>query len=218
MKKYLKIGISALLIASTSVFFNQAWASTLIASYPTSNYTSIQYMGVYDGTGSYPYRGESFKTSNDVILDNVQFYLYYGPGATATGTAYALIYNESHTIGYGVDSIPTGNPLATSTGIDVGSLTQNSLTLSTFNFTGSNAIRLSALTNYIVELFWNNGNTYNLFGVGIAFPSTDSGNGNSSIDGTTWGVSTSAKIYYVYGNPIININTSGQKMLSAMAF
>lgn len=173
-------------------------ALTLIDSYSESNQDAYNQM-----YGGYIERfGQSFTNTNQIILDSCKFYLK--KTGNPPGTAVAKLYAHSGT--YGVNSRPTGSPLATSDNFDVSSLT-TSLQLITFNFSGANRITLSASTYYCITIEYTTGDTNNCILAGYdLLSSSHSGNMFDFI--TSWSALSSDLIFYVYGergeNLIIN--------------
>ena len=199
------IGIG-LMIASVFMFFNQAYATVVVVdSYSESNYDGSQISVGYNYSNKM--LGQSFTSSTTVTLDSVKFYLTKrDDDTTLGGTITATIYAETHTIGYGTDSKPTGTALATSNSVAPSSVSLTpTFGLVTFNFSGANRISLTSGTNYVVVLDGTNltgeSNYKTLIIVGRdSTPSLTNGNGSFTSDGTTWSITTYDDVFYVYGD------------------
>ena len=215
MKKYIYTGISVLLIASVLVFFNQAYASIVLIDSSTSKNSN------FGLNNTRYYVGQSFTNTNSVTLDSVVVYLGQSGAGSLTGNMYANIYAETHTVGYGTDSVPTGSALATSDPIDVSTLTFP--VSQTFSFSGANRITLSASTYYVMEIYYTNGQATYYPTVAIQTSDVASGNNNTSVNGTTWVANATLDTYfYVYGDNSGGTQTivtgSGQKMIMGSAW
>ncbi len=111
-----------------------AHAATVLAdSYPEGNFTAS--WPVYGP--NYSQVGQSF-TATAGALDSAVFYLRREAGSV--GNAYALLYAHSGT--FGVDGLPSGAPLATSSPVDVTTLSDSVRQLVTFPF--DNTLTLTA--------------------------------------------------------------------------
>jgi hypothetical protein len=192
MKKTLIITGIILIAISTFVLVRQVYASTLIASYSSSNY--IDSLAMSSG-GNNIYLGQDFLVSqSNLVLDSANFYLY--KSLLPTGNAYATLYAMTGT--YGSGGKPTGNALATSTTYDVTGLTGSSQTI-TFNFTGANRVALTNGNYYCIEIYFTGGGSGNSIDVGYGTASM-SGDYNKSTDGITFSAfQTKNIIFSVYG-------------------
>ncbi|HUV84164.1 MAG TPA: hypothetical protein VMV86_00560 [Methanosarcinales archaeon] len=135
-------------------------------SYSESNYSTQLYYCSGTEKGSQSFTG---KAGN---LVSCKWYLRkYG---SPTGNIVAKLYAHSGT--YGVSSIPTGEPLATSNTIDITTLS-TSLQLTTFSFEGAEQYLLVNGTYYCLVIEFSGGDTYNCLKVGADRTSpTHSGN------------------------------------------
>lgn len=139
--------------------------------------------------------GQSFQVPRTCILNSCKFYIK--KIGTPPGNITASIYLSTGTLG--TTSKPTGSVLATSLPIIADSLT-TSLQLITFNFTSTERITLSALTNYVIVINYNDGDASNCVSVGIDNTSSYSGNWSASGDLVSWSpISGNSLCFYVYG-------------------
>ena len=179
--------------------------TVLLDSYSESNYYNLLTLNGMD-SGTYLSLGQSFKNVNQIILNSCKFYLepkVKNPSIYPTGNAYAKIFSMSGN--FGVDGIPTGDPLAISEPINVATIT--TLALYEFTFIGSNQITLEGNTNYFVTIEYN-GKITN--GTGIYVGSDSSSplhQGNAASFNTTWSPITDDICFYVYGNYVNTLNT-----------
>lgn len=123
--------------------------STLLDSYPASNYEyEVRFSGG-DPTNNTNFNGQSFNPSATKQLNQATFYMRRD--ASATGTIYAYLY--AHTGVYGAwngwGTPLYGNYLAKSDPLPVSSI-GTSLGLVTFTFSGINAYAMTANTKYVV--------------------------------------------------------------------
>ena len=116
-------------------------AVVLADSYAESNYSAS--WPVYGP--NYSQVGQSF-TATAGALDSAVFYLRREAGSA--GNAYAVLYAHSGT--FGVDGMPSGAPLATSSPVDVTTLSDSVRQLVTFRF--DNTLTLTAGTKYVIVI------------------------------------------------------------------
>jgi hypothetical protein len=163
-------------------------------------------------TSLYVSRGQSFSCSGAYILDSCRFQISrYG---SPTGNVYANIYAHSGT--FGSSSVPSGTALATSSTLNIASLT-TSATWKTFSFTGANAITLSPSTYYVISLFSNNGDASNYLYIKCTSTATNhSGNGCTTADGSSWASSTYDNNFIVYGHSASSVKKLGSVAQSAI--
>ena len=205
MKKYIYSLITLILIASTLVFFNQAYASTLVASYPSSNYGSDATM--YNG--SFIAFGQDFLVSQYFLtLNNASFYIK--KSGSPTGNVYAYLYAITGT--YGTNAKPTGTPLATSTALDVSTLTTSYQTI-TFNFTGTNQVALANGTYYYIVISYTGGDSSDKVEVGGGFVSPVGD--VSFLNGSGWGYNNNYNplIFSVYADSSAPTSSGGSNNL-----
>lgn len=165
----------------------------LIDSYSESNVNT--YTDVYNG--SFVALGQSFTNTFSDKLGSVVFYLK--KLGSPTGNITASVY--AHTGTYGTSSKPTGTALATSSAIDISTLT-TSAKLITFNFTGVNQIVLSSSTHYVAVINFSGGDDNNALEVGVDI-STPTAPGNMSIYFPPWIAFSNQDIaFYVYAADI----------------
>lgn len=181
--------------------------SVLIDSYSVNNYMTGASM--YDGFTS-EFQGQSFSVTADTILDSVKLHII--KSGSPTGNISATIY--AHTGTYGISSVPTGSPLATSDVIDVttfGTVAPLSFeALPTFTFSGVNKITLTAGTKYCVVINYSAGNSTNKLLVGFDITGTASGNRSISSNGSSWTANSSYDlVFYVYGDNPITLKING---------
>lgn len=124
--------------------------------------------------------GQSF-IGNDGALLKCTFYLK--KSGAPTGNAVAKVYAHAGT--FGATSIPTGTPLATSSPVDVSSLTTSHV-LTGFSFTGANQIILASGTPYVVVLEYSGGSGGNVVQAGIDISAPTHGGNLSTFGGGTW--------------------------------
>lgn len=115
------------------------------ASVTTDSYTNYQYNYEFKvGADTYRY-GQTFAPSSSIMLANAQFYMRKSGSPTGNLVAYIT----EHTGTYGVNGVPTGDPIATSDSVAVSSLAAG-LGWITFTFSGSNSILLDSTKKYCV--------------------------------------------------------------------
>jgi hypothetical protein len=132
------LGVLAALVMGAA----PAHAAVVLAdSYPESNFTSS--WPVYGP--NYSQVGQSF-TATAGALDSAVFYLRREAGSA--GYAYALLY--AHSGAFGVDGVPSGAPLATSSPVDVTTLADSARQLVTFHF--DNTVTLTAGSKYVIVM------------------------------------------------------------------
>jgi len=91
---------------------------------------------------------QSFQNLNGTHkITSVKFYLR--KVGSPTGTSYVKLYAHDGT--YGTSSVPTGDPLATSDGFDISTLTGD-YQLITFNFSGEQQYQMSPNSYYCIQL------------------------------------------------------------------
>lgn len=168
----------------------------VIDSYPESNYTGISNFA----TGRL--YGQSFSSDGEYILDRIDVYirLQFSSATNTTINVYA------HSGEYGVSSVPTGSPIATSNSTLVSNST---IELISFNFSGGNRVSLHANTKYCFAV--NNQSASVTFAIGYDGTSpTHSGNLLYSLNnGSTWTAQNlNDLIFYVYGTPASTNNSN----------
>jgi len=174
----------------------------LIDSYSESNfdgYYSVSWISGDNGIG------QSI-TGDGRTLDSIKFYL--AKTGSPTGYAYAKIYAHSGT--FGTSSIPTGEPLAVSDGVDVSTFgLEGSETLFTFNFTGANKIILANGTKYVNTIEYLDGDWDNYINVCYDNSSpTHAGNLSEKWGDNWYAASTDDLCFYVYGDGLISVTGS----------
>jgi hypothetical protein len=118
-------------------------------------------------------------------------------GTVNTGTVYAELYNVTGT--YGVDSKPSGDPIATSDGIAASSLTPSSWQFVTFYFTGDNMVDLDPEAIYCIVIRWDSGDLSNYLMIdGICYSPSHPGN-YSTYDGAWWANDNFDMYFKVWG-------------------
>jgi hypothetical protein len=177
------------LIFASSILKSQ----TLIDSYSETN----QDGGASVSAGSFNNQivGQSFTGASQIYgLQTVKFYLR--KSGSPTGSAYAKLYSHDGT--YGSSSLPTGSALATSSVLDVSTLTTE-YQLITFTFSEP-YYDINATTYYVITFDYAEGNNSNYIEVGLD-SSSPSHSGNSCY--YTLGSWTSYTgwdfVFYVYG-------------------
>ena len=184
--------------SSTNAFGTNMFGVT-IDYFDESHYTGVYQLDEFYPNGDNSALSQSFTTlATPYNITSVKFFLAkYG---NPTGMAHAALYAHSGT--YGVSSIPTGSPLATSGDFDVSTLQAPvDIDLYTFTFNSSQQYQMAANTHYaIVYQNPTSGvmNSTNYIDVGCG--SGHSGNlalyfGSYSY----WNVETQDMIFYVYG-------------------
>ena len=177
--------------------FNSTATITIISSYfstaSADNSSGIGNAGGFQGLA------QSF-TGSGLTLNSAQVYgnIFGSP----TGTVCLKIYAHSGT--YGTSSIPTGTALAISDLLDVTTFVTNpSIALINFVFSGANKIVLSNGTNYVlsfegVSLVADGSNVPVIYRDSTS--STGSGNYSSELSGVWTAVSNQDMLYNVYGD------------------
>ena len=150
--------------------------------------------------------GQSF-TGDGATLSRAKFYLRKTGSPTGNATAY--IYTHTGTFGY--DGIPTGSALATSSTIDVSSISSTGFELVTFTFSGVNQIILTSGTYYFVTIRYSGGDSSNHLDVGFDITTPTHG-GNAATTQTSWDDVCSSwylrdLCFYVYANTTTYANT-----------
>ena len=140
----------------------------IIDSYPVSNWDSFT-TGLYSGYRTYA--GQSFTGDGNPLNDCV---FYLAKQGSPTGYITAYLYAETHTTAFGIDSIPTGSPLATSTSINIASLLIYP-TLNFLRFTFDSPYTTVNGTKYCIVLYYGGGDAGNSLQIGldISSPSHD---------------------------------------------
>jgi len=162
----------------------------IIDSYSESNFSGPGYL--YD---EYIKAGQSF-TGDGGVLDSAIFYLLIA--GSPTGYAYAKIY--AHTGTFGTSSLPTGNALAVSDGVDVSGISNVAYELTTFNFKGANKITLTNGTKYVVTLEYENGDASNYLMYGQDGTSPTHAGNKCYYDGSWHSLSSYDLCFYVYAS------------------
>ena len=213
----------------TSTFTVSTNQPITVASYSSSNQNSQYNLNA----GDILQAGESFSSGTDETLTSAQFYIK--KTGTPTGNAWAFLYAHSGT--FGTSSVPQGisngapltpdivhnlsplgEPLAVSEPVDVSTLT-TSYAMTTFNFEGSNQIKLFSGTDYIIQIQYIEGDSSNNIQVGLDASGTGiPGNANYYTAANGWTPeSTKHLCYTVSGlpNPTI-ITASGNAFTNWM--
>ncbi len=147
------------------------------------------------GVGGIFFRGQSFTPSKTGIISLAQF-KFKVTGTPGTGNPMNVkIYAST---GTAPNLKPTGAALATSDNL-FPSTGWTSYTTTTFTFSGVNKITLTAGTQYIIVVTWNDGDNSNYFSVGSDDDLTGSGNASYSSDGAAWTVDATQQFWsYIY--------------------
>lgn len=163
--------------------------AVLIDSYSESNQNSYFYLN----TSGYSQIGQSF-TGNGILLTSCEFYL--SESDVLSGTAVARVYAHSGT--FGVDSVPTGAPLATSAPFDISTLT-GSFQLIPFTFPEN--ILLENGTKYVLAIECVESLTANYILVGSDDDAPTHGGNASLYDAfsETWSSDPADVCFYIYG-------------------
>ena len=147
---------------------------------------------------SFLYFGDDIKaaqsfTGKSAKLKNCKWYAKkYG---NPTGDIIAKLYAHSGT--YGVSSIPTGEPLATSNPIDITTLTEF-FKLITFSFEGAEQYELVEGTYYCISIEYSGGDSSNHLKLGRSI-SSPTHSGNRAFYNDSWYfMPTHDFIFYVY--------------------
>lgn len=166
----------------------------LISEYDSSNYDS--YSSLYSTSTNR--MGQSFLNINEVVLDSVQFQLSNLSGMPAGENAYVKLY--AHAGVFGTSSQPTGVAIATSSNVDVSTITRSPQMVE-FKFVGSNRVTLSANTYYCIECNFYGGSLLQSLSIGFDISSpTNAGNLYYYTNaGALQTMATRDLIYAVYG-------------------
>lgn len=143
--------------------------------------------------------GQSFTNLSGVYkITSAKFYL--SKTGLPTGNGHAVLYAHSGT--YGVNSVPTGSPLATSDNFDVSTLTVASQ-LITFIFTGAEQYEMQADVKYCIAYENPTSGTIGISShVDMGYDNTSpthSGN-RFKFDNSAWSNYSDDMIFYVYGD------------------
>ena len=173
-------------------------AAVVLDSYSESNFSTYN-PGIYGpSSGSHSIAGQTFRNVNQCVLDTCKF--YGSKTAGLTGSAYALIYAITGTLG--VNAKPTGSILATSDAFDVSTIVTygNGNGLFTLTFSGANKITLSANTNYAIVLKFEGGSSGNAINLGIKYDSPTHQGNYTYLSNNNWNSADSWDCcFYVYG-------------------
>lgn len=165
---------------------------SIIDSYSESNKDNNSSL---NGGGGFLKIGQSF-TGNGLTLGSVQLFLA-DSGIGAGGSCVVKIYAETHTVGFGTDSIPTGAALATSSAVSVAGLTATYQLIS-FPFPNDQQITLVDGTNYVLSIEPGDGNGNN---VGVGYDGSSTSHAGNYFDdqgiSTLLGVATRDLCFYV---------------------
>lgn len=166
------------------------------------------------GNGTITAISESF-VGNGAKLANVTFVLSKG-GATGlpTGNAVAKIY--AHSGVYGTSSVPTGTALATSTTLDVSTLTGSPVETTLYFATQNQNITLTNSINYVVTLEYSAGNSTNYVNVGVDTTTPAWGGNFATYNGSSWtAASGTDAIFKVRTGGVITVTLVGGSNPSA---
>ncbi len=155
-----------------------------LSSYATSNQDSLQNVGDGTTTGvaqSFTTPAATANTNARGCFARAQFFLK--KVGSPTGNAVAKIYAHSGTLG--TSSVPTGAALATSTNVDVSTLT-GTLTLTSFVFDEANWAQFTAGTNYVVALEYSGGDASNYVQAGYDASAPGHAGNKSTFNGSVW--------------------------------
>ncbi len=168
-----------------------AFGAVVLADSYSEGYTDA----IVAVNANFPQVGQSF-TAIAGTLDSATFHL--SRTDTSTGSAYALLYAHSGT--FGVSSVPSGPPLATSSAVDVTSIAfPGGQQLITFHF--DNTVLLTAGEKYVIVVQYS-GNVADPLWCGVDISAaTHPGNFLYIEAGTWWPVSTYEAPFYVYVTP-----------------
>jgi hypothetical protein len=179
-------------------------------SYESSNYTENYVInGAEDYDGAV---GQSF-TGNGSIINSVQFYLAIQ--GSPTGNVLVKIY--AHSGIFGTSSVPTGNVLSTSDGINISTIEETNQ-LITFKFIGVNKILLENGTKYVVVVEYTNtafDDYDNYLMLGIDSSSlTHEGNLCTFLNSSQeWSPQNLDGIFYVFTEGVVDVATAFQPYL-----
>lgn len=170
---------------------------TLIDSYSETNGNKLT--SLYN-TYVYNHSGQAFTCSvSNYTLDSAKFYLR--STGSPTGNLYAKLYAITGTVGS--TAIPTGSPLATSSPVNVTTLSD---TPALIEFSFNNTYELSGSTGYAIVVYFNSGDGDNK--VYFYSDSTSPTHSGNRVNYNTWKsewVSDSSEdsIFYIYGEEIL---------------
>lgn len=186
---------------TNAAFYNNCTVTTL-ASYAETNQDSTSSLR----SGADTALGQSFASGAGGVLSACRFYLK--KTGTPTGNATAKIY--AHSGSFGTSSVPTGAALATSETFDVSTLT-GSYALTEFKFEGTDAITLTASTNYVLVIEYTGGSVGNTLDVGTDTSAPGHGGNASTYNGSWTAASGTDACFYLYtgGAIIINVTDGG---------
>ena len=166
-------------------------AQTLIDSYSEANYTATASLN-----DTRTDVGQVFTPSVSAYLRSSKFYL--SKENSPTGTIVAKLYAVTGTAGS--TAVPTGSPLATSTGVNVSTLSPwPTLALVTFDFT-PNGFLMSAGVPYAIVVEYSGGSSTNTVPVGKNNMGTHPGNKTEMNLGAWIADADFDTIFYVYGD------------------
>lgn len=153
-----------------------AGGTNTVAEYDSTHYTAQAYR-LYSAVGGYRAVAQSFYVPDNMVLDNMAFYL--SKFGSPTGNSYAVLYRM--TGNYGTTSVPAGAVLAQSDAKDVSTLT-TSKAMVTYNFTGANRVTLIGGNYYETVIYYaTGGNSTNYLSVGVDGSGTGTDPGNLSL-------------------------------------
>lgn len=174
-------------------------AESLVDSYSEANKNNYECMFYAYSPSGHAF-GQSF-TGNGFALTSCKFYL--NKINSPNGSFVAKLYAHSGT--FGVNSIPTGSPLATSNPVDSTAFVSNpSFGLVIFTFATPYTLGVGIYYVIVVEKIsgFDNGSNWNLLGDHLGAPPNGVGN-ESAYNGTSWvGSGSSSLCFYVYGTPL----------------
>jgi len=170
-------------------------------SYSESNYSLDLYLSSSEKQGV----GQSFAGDGSSLVKATFYMKKFG---SPTGNMTANMYVHSGT--FGTSSVPTGTALATSTAIDVSTLTA-SFALTDFTFDGS--VQMANGTKYVITVEYSGGNLFNDLAVGVDSSSPTHGGNNANLVSGSWSAAAGVDVcFYVYGLTAISAQAA-QKLL-----
>ena len=180
--------------------------ATIVDSYSESNYNYNWSVTGYVAAGRNNELGQSI-LGNGKILSSVDFFIR--KSNSPTGNITARIY--AHTGVFGTSSKPTGAILAESNPVDISTLSELSLSLVSFTFSGTNNIELTNGVQYIVSIYYNGSSDVHKLIVGADGTGEHQGNICHYANNTaTWGATaTYDLIFYVYAFDYIEPEDNG---------
>lgn len=191
-------------------------APLLTDSYPVSNLSTFVVYGLSDGVRV----GQSFTANAGGTLDSVKFAID-NEGKSDTGSLYAELWPITGT--YGVDSVPSGVPLATSAPVDASTLPNDMIHAAPTTFTFANSVQLVQGAHYaIVVRYWPSNPTM-IAASGLGYASTHPGNCFYQGSDGVWSPNPLPEdlIFYVYVNPTVlpvtNTSASSNWSLALLA-